>query len=301
MFIKTHFAFYRALKTKSKIYHFHDPELMISGILLKILGKKVVFDSHENVSSQIENKTWLGGVFLRKIIKNGYRLIEKFSILFFDKVISVTPEIVEFLAPKKGVLIRNYPIISLIESQGTKRVDPKKTVFFYAGGLTQIRGIKEVCDAIQLVEGDVELKLLGRWESEEYKVECLTGKERINYLGIVPLEQVYPLMKTADVGLAVLLPAKNHFNSMPIKIFEYVTCEMPVIMSNFPYWIDLFGNYSKFADPLSIESVSTQMQWFIDNKQEAIAMGLRGKKEVKEKYSWESEAKTLVKMYEELS
>lgn len=297
MFIKTHFAFYRALKTKSSVYHFHDPELMFVGVLLKILGKKVIFDSHENVSSQIENKSWLGGKFLRQIVKGSYRLIERFCILFFDNVVSVTPEIVDFLAPKKGVLVRNYPIISLIEAQGERKIDSNKTTFIYAGGLTKIRGIKEMCEAIQLVEGNVELKLLGRWESEQFKEECLIGKSKISYLGVLPLEEVYPLMKTADVGLATLHPEKNHLNSLPIKAFEYMACSLPILMSDFPYWVTTFNSSSKFVNPLSIEDIKEKMEWFANNKLAAEELGIKGNVEVKARFSWETESLKLIELY----
>ena len=100
-FIKSWLAFFKALRTKSKVYHIHDPELMIIGLMFRLLGNKVVFDSHENVSHQIETKEWLGSKFIRSIVKGVYIVLERFFILFFHRVISVTPEIVSHLANEK--------------------------------------------------------------------------------------------------------------------------------------------------------------------------------------------------------
>lgn len=300
MVIKTHFAFYRALKTKSKIYHFHDPELMIAGILLKIMGKKVIFDSHENVSSQIENKSWIGNKPVRLLVKNCYRLFEKFAILFYDTVISVTPEIVEFLSPKKGFLVRNYPIISLIENQGSRTEEKETTTLIYAGGLTKIRGIKEICEAVKLTEKNVELILLGNWESEKFKNECLTNKNKVKYLGVLPLKEVYPMMKNADLGMATLYPEKNHLNSLPIKAFEYMACNLPILMSNFPYWVNTFEGCAMFVDPNSVEAIKEKIEWFVDHKESGKEMGRFGNAEVKRKYSWEEESKELVNMYKSI-
>tara|TARA_B110000208_G_C11798606_1_gene440802 strand:+ start:1236 stop:2336 length:1101 start_codon:yes stop_codon:yes gene_type:complete len=301
MFIKTHFAFYRSLKTKSKIYHFHDPELMGVGILLKILGKKVIFDSHENVSSQIEEKQWLGNKFTRTIIKSFYRLLERFAILFFDSVISVTPEIVEFLSPKKGVLVRNYPILSLIENSKTQEVKNNLPKVIYVGGLSRIRGIKEICEAVEMVGEEMELILVGLWESESFKEECLSNKSKINYLGKVPLEQVYPIMKTATIGMSTLYPVHNYLNSLPIKAFEYMACKKPIIMSNIPYWEKEFDGSAIFVNPKSAKDIAEKITWMLQNPEEAKKIGEFGYKTVNEKYSWDKEAETLLELYQKLA
>ena len=46
IFILSFIAFFKAFKTKSSVYHFHDPELMFIGILFRILGKKVIYDGY---------------------------------------------------------------------------------------------------------------------------------------------------------------------------------------------------------------------------------------------------------------
>ena len=45
-----------ALKIDADIYHLHDPELLRFAIKLKKLGKKVIFDSHENILDSIDEK-----------------------------------------------------------------------------------------------------------------------------------------------------------------------------------------------------------------------------------------------------
>ena len=56
---------------KADVYHFHDPELALFCLVYRILGKKVIFDVHENVVEQIQDKTWLGN-FQKKFLNQTY-------------------------------------------------------------------------------------------------------------------------------------------------------------------------------------------------------------------------------------
>jgi glycosyltransferase involved in cell wall biosynthesis len=300
IFVKSFVALKKALKTKSKLYHFHDPELIFIGVILRVLGKKVIFDSHENVTKQIESKNWIGNNTVRKAVAKIYRFVELFGIWTFNSVISVTPEIVKFLSVKKGVLIRNFPIVSLIENSN-KGKGNKETTLVYAGGLTRLRGIKELCIALNSVQKPVKLQLLGPWESDEYKEECMSVcPSKIDYVGMLPMEDVYPYMKASDIGIATLYPEKNYLNSLPIKAFEYMACGMPIIMSDFPYWIEEFDGCAVFVNPKSPEDIADKINSLIADEKEITALGNKGKELVDTKFSWESEAKILVKLYDKI-
>jgi hypothetical protein len=61
------FAFIKALRTKSKIYHFHDPEFLPWALLLKLLTKaKVIYDVHEDYFTSIKEKNELRKKYLEK-------------------------------------------------------------------------------------------------------------------------------------------------------------------------------------------------------------------------------------------
>ena len=54
-------AYRAALALDADLYHFHDPEFLPYGTRLARAGKRVVYDAHEDVPTQIRSKDWLRG------------------------------------------------------------------------------------------------------------------------------------------------------------------------------------------------------------------------------------------------
>jgi glycosyltransferase involved in cell wall biosynthesis len=107
-------------------------------------------------------------------------------------------------------------------------------------------------------------------------------------------------MKVADIGISMLFPLKNYLTSLPIKVFEYMACSLPVVMSDFPYWKKMFGECALFADPYNPKHIIKKVSYLLDNPDEAKKMGKTGKRLIEETYSWETENKKLLNVYENL-
>ncbi|MBA7707074.1 hypothetical protein ES703_115939 [subsurface metagenome] len=115
--------------------------------------------------------------------------------------------------------------------------------------MSRIRGIKEIIKAMEFIGDKAELWLLGKWENKEFERKCeeLKGWQYTKYLGLLPLSKVYRYTKAADVGISILYPTENYVTSLPIKAFEYMACNLPMVMSNFPYWRRIFEKCTLFA------------------------------------------------------
>jgi len=299
LFITAWQGFFAILKLNISVVHIHDPELIRFAPLFWLLGKKVVFDSHEHVSKQIESKP-LGPIFVRKTAGLIYKWVEKFYMLFCARVISVTPEIARALSKNKSAVVRNYPILSLPQIQLSNQ-QGAITQFIYCGGLTEIRGIYECVEAIAEVE-NASLTLVGAWDFESYRQKCMSSKgwEKVNEVGHVPAADVYGYYAQSHVGLAILYPEKNYLESLPIKAFEYLACGLPVIMSNFPYWEKTFVEGCSFVTPSNHNEMVAGMKR-MQSESMRLEMGRKGNGWVKENCSWENEARTLVQLYKEIT
>ena len=96
---------YLALKQDADIYHFHDAELIIFGIILRILGKKVIYDIHENTYEDIMNKPWVPKN-IKFILGKSYRFSEWLASLFMPFILVIGRE--EF---SKRFMTKNYKVI----------------------------------------------------------------------------------------------------------------------------------------------------------------------------------------------
>ena len=99
---------FRALKTKADLYHFHDPELLPIGLLLRLFTwKPVVYDVHEDVAASIRVRTYIPQI-LRRPVAWGYRQLEALASRWLTVVIA-EKYYADFLP--RGVPILNYPIL----------------------------------------------------------------------------------------------------------------------------------------------------------------------------------------------
>ena len=293
---------YLALRQGADVYHFHDPELIIVGIILKLFGKKVIYDVHEDVPKQILDKDWIGSIFVRKFFSFLVNLIEQTGAFLFNRIVAATPEIAKKFPKTKTIILRNFPILELINNAMPADYKKNKPLIIYAGGLSKIRGIKEMIQAMESIGDRAELLLLGKWESEKYKKECenLKGWKYTKYLGFKKLEEVYGYMKISDIGLSMLYPTKNYSVGLPIKSFEYMACSLSIVMSNFSYWQEIFKGYALFANPYDSKDIALKILFLLNNSDHAKRLREKGRQLVEKEYHWEEENKKLLKMYKYL-
>ena len=301
-------AFIKAVKTQSDIIVLHDPELILIGFLFKITGRNVVFDFHECIALQILDKPWIKSSFLKKIVKKSYQLIEKMMIKYFDLLILAEDNYEDYffkLYPQyknKFIKIRNYPILNLIDNQIPKKLENSKTKVVYAGGLTKIRGIKELILACNNLSDKIELILIGSWVSIEFEESCMNSikGEYVNYLGYLKPEEIYQYLKACDIGIALLYPIKNYLVSIPVKAFEYLAAETAMIMSDFPLWKERFKNCAIHVNPYEINSITESIKLLINDVELRKKLISNGRSLVQNEYSWESESERLIKACKDL-
>jgi glycosyltransferase involved in cell wall biosynthesis len=298
-------AFCAIGKIRPTIVHFHDPELIPLGLILKIVGYKVIYDVHEDVPRQILFKHYLP-FFTLKPLALAIHGLEMLGAKVFDAIVPATPQIAKRFPSHKTIVIQNFPIITELVNHSAKSYIERPKIFVYAGGLSIVRGVREMVEAINMFEAGskVRLDLAGSFSPKNTveKLQTMQDWSFINYHGQLTRAELVNILNNAIAGLVLFHPIPNHLNAQPNKMFEYMAVGLPVIASDFPLWrriIDEAG-CGLLVDPLDPRAIARAMQWILDNPEEAEAMGCRGKAAVADRYNWDSQAVKLVGLYERL-
>jgi len=301
---KTVFDIYRSvLQEDAALYHFHDPELIPVGIMLRLKGKKVIYDVHEDLPRQIMTKPWINPM-LRRIVSICADVIEHIGVRFFNGIVAVTPTIAKRFPENKAVVVHNYPILGELATVEAVPYSERPPYVVYVGGITVIRGIKEMIQAIRLIPEDIAINLVLAGSITEQDVQKVveSADQRVNFIGWQSRGQVAKLLGKARVGLVLFHPAPNHVEALPNKLFEYMSAGLPVIASDFPLWRKIIEDIrcGLLVDPLDPKQIADAVQWILEHPAEAEDMGKRGQEAVYERYNWDKEAEKLFSLYNKI-
>jgi glycosyltransferase involved in cell wall biosynthesis len=296
-----------ALRQRADVYHFHDPELIPAGLLLRANGKKVIYDIHENLPKDILSKHYLP-IWSRHLISWMANQVEATACRHFSALVAVTPAIAERFRPlnDRTVVVHNYPYPE--EVTLTQPADlhwgARREAVAYIGGITAQRGIREMVEAMALLPNSLRatLELAGNEIPEDAHPRELyshPGWARVRHHGFMKRARMFSLLSEVRAGLVIFHPEPNHLEAMPQKIFEYMGAGLPLIVSDFPLWRRIVGTVGCgiLVDPLNPSAIARAIEYVLTHPKEAEDMGRRGQAAVLKQYNWETEAEKLVNLY----
>jgi len=300
-------AFWKALRLKAGLYHLHDPELLPVGLLLRAWGKHVIYDVHEDVPKDVLSKPYLP-LWSREIVGRAAKLAEDVAVGYLSAVVAATPSIYKrfHTMNTRTVMVRNFPIPEELSNGHSMLWCKRDSAVAYIGGITGLRGIREMIRAMGLLPDalDAKLEIAGNatYGDSLDDLPTLPGWNRVCYRGYLDGAGIAELLGRVRAGLVLFHPAPNHVEAMPMKLFEYMAAGIPVIASTFPAWREIVeeARCGLLVDPLKPQEIAEAMQYLLMHPNEAEEMGRRGMRAVQETYNWKTQARVLLDLYSEL-
>lgn len=289
-----------ARKQKADFYHFHDPELLITGILLKLFTRsRVIYDIHEDYAKNLLDKPWIKFKFLRKVTGKLFYFFERWVSRLMSANIVVLPHWMDKFP--RAVLVRNYPFL---EPAAKNR---EENSFVYVGTIGSKRCALEMIRVFlelhRLIPGS-RFRIIGNFFEKAMEAAVLDYVRRfpdIEYLGYLPFPEARKVLVRSRYGF-VLYAGIKYRENIPVKMYEYLANGVIPIFSSFDdfkYDIESEG-WGIGVNPLEPVNAAQRIYDIITDGEKLNALEGNQKK-YQAKYSWESEKEELLGLYKRLN
>ena len=232
-------------------------------------------------------------------------------------MITVSESIADELAQQDGikrpVVLRNLPenldgnapSVDLRDALG---LSTQHKLILYQGGIALERGVASVIAALTYLEEHVVFVLLGKCTqpvSDQLlaQAKALGVSERVKFVDEVPYSQLLRYTRSADVGIVpTVITTKSRLYSLPNKLFEYITAEIPVAVSDFPEKRALVEQYDIGAwfDPSDPEDIANAIRSILADPDHYAGLRRNVAKAAQE-LTWDREQRVLLDVYRGLT
>lgn len=286
----------KLLRQRASLYHFQDPQLLPVAFALKLLfRKRIVYDAYEDFPSMAANKTSIPP-FLRPFAAKFMAGLESLAAHCFDGVMTADPFTLRRLARRgesRKLVFYNFPNLDVFPPI---RPHTKSFDVVYRGGLSERAGTFLLLDAVGLLAArtyPVHLLLIGYFDGPAAETAL---RKRIRALGLDPSveirgrlahEEMAAALSEARIGVCPLQPVPKFLLNIPVKVFEYWACGLPVVASDLPPIRPFFrhGHAGFLVPPKSATALARSIAWLLDHPEDATRMGERGRELVTQRFN----------------
>lgn len=298
----------KALEIDADIYQLHSPELLPLGLALKKIGKKVIYDAHEDMPRHLLEKEWLP-LFTRKLISTIFEKYMLSTLGQYDEIVSPHSHVVAGFQTLlgKGILIANFPLITAKSEFDEDDYTVRQSILCYSGTVYSYSNQEEIVDALSRV-GNVQYRIAGYIDdSHAEKLKGMPAGYKIDILGRLSRPDLQKFYHSARVGLVIYdykLNLGDRLGSYGTnKIFEYMEAGLPFICTDYVLWKDITDRYDCgiCVAPGNPEEIAEAIKYLLQNPKQAYRMGQSGRQAVLKEFNWVSEEKKYVALFRNIA
>jgi glycosyltransferase involved in cell wall biosynthesis len=309
LFYTTFRVCYLALKEDADIYHFHDAEMIIFGILLRILGKKVIYDIHENTYEDIMNKPWVPER-TKFILGKSYLFLEWLASKFMPFILVIgRDEFSKRFKTNNFTVIQNFAdVTDLKKFRIADRSKLANNLFYIGTVYDYYYNFSKLIEAIYLLKQQNKIVQLhcvgylgtlverGLQNDENYKAV----KDQITFYSHIVHPGGFEISKICKIGICLKNQPEEILVSHERKFFEYMAIGMPMITCDSHIYKDIIDQYQvgKYVNLEDATALSKTIDNLFTNETELIQMSKNCITASEQKYDWESQEKLLLELYQ---
>jgi glycosyltransferase involved in cell wall biosynthesis len=287
---------------RADIYHFQDTELLPAAFALKLgFRKRVIYDAYEDFPSMARGSRAVPRI-ARPLAAWAVAGVETLAARCFDGVMTADPITMRRVArvgDSRKLVFYNFPNLDFFPPP---LLHPKLFDIVYRGGMADRAGTGVLLEAMHLLSmrgRKMRALLFGYFDDRAAEA---TLRERIRRLGLEPNielrgrldhEKMAETLSLARIGVSPLQDIPKFRINIPVKIFEYWACGLPVVASDLPPIRPFFRNARAglLFRPDDAGALSLCIGWLLDHPVEADRMGRRGRAVVEDRFNNERESR----------
>ena len=291
----------KVIRNQAQIVHLHDPELIPLIPILRLLGRRVIYDAHEDFPTQALEKAYLGRVSRRALW-----IFAKFLVWlasrYANRIVAATETIAATYPADRVSVVHNYPRLRPQEHEPVT-LSEREPWCVYVGAIEVDRGSNQMVDAFDphRCPPGWRLTVAGATNPAEllHDLERRPGWHNVNYRGLVSPDAARDLLLSARVGLVLFQRMPTHLDALPTKLFEYMAAGIPVIASDFPLWRTLVeaNEAGIMVDESDPSAISDAISRYAQDERLMQRHGENGRRAVLDSFNWDSQAAILVQVY----
>ena len=291
------------------LIHCHDFDTLPVGLFWsKCNHTPIIYDAHEYYAELVRPRL---STVLGKFVYMAIRNIERVSARRVDAIITVDQRLAESYQKLNPtvLIIGHYPSASFVDQPAPVFTHSKLTLL-YLGRFSQDRGLIMYLDLLRsLLSAGIpaELHMAGVFtpssEEKNFLAAAKDLNEHIKLSGWLAYKDVPDALSHADVGLSLLQPEPRYITALPVKLFEYMAAGLPVLASDFPSIRQVVAeeDCGALLDPSNPQSAADLLTNWWRQPEIPRRLGFNGRKAVLARYNWESLAKTVDVLYQNLT
>ena len=299
---------------KLDVIHVHNmPNFLVFAALIpRLLGKKVILDIHDSTPE----------TYFAKYGDSHNRFIYK--ILCFEEALCCrfAHKLICVNHPQRNILVnRGIPTEKIIVSMNLPdpkwfSIDEKKGKFkdrhdkfrmVYHGTISNRLGVDLAIQAVaKLAENnsDIEFNILGVGDGVQECTDLVKklGADNVVHINnkMIPLENLLAYLEDMDLGI---VPNRRNIATelmLPVKLLEYVTLGIPVVVSRLPAIEYYFTpDMVSYFEPENFESMMSAILDLYKNESRRREKAENAKAFIK-KYNWPDHQLDLINLYRNL-
>jgi glycosyltransferase involved in cell wall biosynthesis len=231
----------------------------------------------------------LGNFYIKKNISNA------------ELVILTTNNLIDaYKIPKtksklisNGVDIKNF----YYHDNAKKELNLDDFIIGYVGVLREWVNFEPVFKALNFLENNVKFMIVGSEGNINYHKKLAKRynvQDRVIFTGMVPYSEVPLYISAMDICLVPFETSGIAENALPLKLFEYMACERPIISTDISAVKQVVGNMILYSS--DTDGYIKNINCLYDDSKLRQKLGKKGRKLVEKEYDW----KVIVKELEQI-